>query len=181
MVGTIEWKRELRERGVGVNLPDFALLYVSVRLCFWFACFWAIIGVIWRPPLSSVGLIAVFLLLLIAVEWVSRRLAAEKPLPFPFQGTETVQQQMIRTTTAGGLDRLNGTFWAEFPADALTTTVHIPFCPAFKSVPKVQVLPMEETDANLRVVSPKAFGVRVDVRRENLDVHRLCFAVVAEG
>jgi len=92
---------------------------------------------------------------------------------------DTVQQRMTRSTTAEGLDRLEGTFWAEFPADAMTTTVHIPFCPAFESVPKVQVFPVEETDANLRIVSTKTFGMRVDVRRNNLGIDRLCFAVVA--
>jgi len=160
-------------------MPDFGrLLLVVVRLSFWFACYWAIIGVVWRPPLASVGLVALFLVLLVAIEWASQRLIAKK-LPSPLPKCDTVQQRMTRSTTAEGLDRLEGTFLAEFPVDAMTTTVHIPFCPAFESVPKVQVFPVEETDANLRIVSTKTFGMRVDVRRNNLDIDRLCFAVVA--
>jgi len=164
--------------------PNFCRLLSAVcRLCFWFACFWAVIGVAWRPPLASVLLIALFLVLLVAIEWTSRRLTAKKlppsPSPSPLPETESIQQQMTRTKTVEGLDHLEGTFWAEFPADAMTTTVHIPFCPAFERVPAVQVFPLDETDASLRVVSPKMFGVRVDVKRSNFDINRLCFAVIA--
>ena len=154
------------------------LLWV-IRLSFWFACFWAIIGTVWRPPLASVGLIVIFLVLLIAIEWVSRCLAAKKSSPPP--ATEAVQQQMIRSKTAEGLGRINGTFWAEFAEDAVTTTVHIPFCPAFENIPTVQVFPMDKTDSSLRLVSAKPFGVRVDVKRNRMDINRLCFTVVAEG
>jgi hypothetical protein len=94
---------------------------------------------------------------------------------------EAVQQQMIRTKTAEGRDRLDGTFWAEFPEEAMTTTVHIPFCPAFDRVPKVQVFPVNAADASLRVSLPKTFGVRVDVKRNHLEIDRLCFAMIAEG
>jgi len=94
---------------------------------------------------------------------------------------EHVQQQMIRTKTAEGLERLDGTFCVEFPADAMTATVHIPFCPAFEKVPKIQVFPVDETDASLRIISPKVFGVRVDVKRNDSAIHRLCFAIVVEG
>ena len=151
-----------------------------IRFCFWFACFWVIIGVAWRPPLASVGLIAIFLVLLVAIEWVSRRLAPKTMPASSLPETDTVQQQMTRFTTAEGLDRLEGTFWADFPENAMTTTVHISFCPAFERVPRVQVFPKNATDTNLRVVSPKTLGVRVDVKRNNPAITRLCFTIVAE-
>ena len=155
------------------------------RLTFWFACFFVIVGVVWRPPLSSVGLIAIFLVLLVALEWVSRRLTTKKLPPLPLPESETIQQQMSRTRTAQGLDRLTGTFWAEFSEDVRTTTVHIPFCPAFERVPNVQVFPVDAADVSLRIISPKTFGVRVDVKRNNsqsnLEDNRIGFAVVAEG
>jgi hypothetical protein len=88
---------------------------------------------------------------------------------------------MIRSRTSEGLDRLEGTFWAEFPEDAMTTTVHIPFCPAFERTPKVQVFPVDETDTQLRITSQKPFGVRVDVKRNTVEIDRLCFAMTAEG
>jgi hypothetical protein len=88
---------------------------------------------------------------------------------------------MTRCTTAEGLDRLDGTFWAEFPANAMTTTVHIPFCPAFERIPKVQVFPVDEADVQLRITSQKTFGVRVDVKRNNMETDRLRFAIIAEG
>lgn len=158
-------------------------LLQTLRLPFWFACFWAVIGTVWRPPLASVGLIAFFLILLVLVEWGSRRFATKK-LPKGQSAVpvdETVRQQMIRSKTAEGLERLDGTFWAEFPAEAMTATVHIPFCPAFERVPTVQVFPVDETDAHLRIASPKTFGVRVDVKRNNVEMERFQFAVIAEG
>jgi hypothetical protein len=136
--------------------------------------------VVWRPPLASVGLLVIFLGLLVVVEWASRRMASQRLFPSTTPETESVQQQMTRTTTENGLDKLEGVFWAKFPENATTTTVHIPFCPAFASVPNIQVFPVDETDANLRVVSPKVFGVRIDVKRSNLEAHRLCFAIIAE-
>ena len=186
MVGRIE-TADYRQQAVADNFverssTDSAAVFVTViRLTFWFACFWAIIGVAWRPPLASVGLIAIFLLLLVAIEWTSRRLTPKQISLHSLPVRETVQQQMTRSTTAEGLDRLEGTFWAVFSANAMTATVHIPFCPAFERVPKVQAFPMDGTDVSLRIVSPKIFGVRVDVKRNNLAVHRLCFVVIAEG
>ena len=164
-------------------LPNWhRVLLQAVRLSFWFACFWAIVGVAWRPPLASVGLVALFLLLCVAVEWTSRRLATKKlPKIKTKPAEETVSQQMIRSKTSEGSDRLEGTFWAEFPEDAMTATVHIPFCPAFERNPEVQVFPVDETDAQLRIASQKTFGVRIDVKRNTVDIDRVCFALTAEG
>jgi len=172
--------------------PYSFLLSSSIRLSFWFACFWAVVGVVWRPPLASVGLIALFLVLLVAIEWASRRLITRPSIAEEWSECEdaepmedNIQQQIVRTKTPEGLDRLEGTFLVEFPADTLTATVHIPFCPAFERVPKVQAFPVDESDVNLRIASPKAFGVRVDVKRSNLQGNlegdRLRFAVIAEG
>ena len=158
-----------------------ALLHV-IRFSFWFACFWAVVGVTWRPPLASVGLMGIFLALLVAVEWVTRRLTSKKTptVDIAEPMDETVRQQIIRSRTAEGLDRLDGTFWAEFSADAMTTTVHIPFCPPFERVPRVQVFPMNETSAHLRIAAPKTYGVRIDVRRNDGEPDQLCFGFVVE-
>jgi len=149
----------------------------------WFACFWAVVGTAWRPPLASIGLIGIFLVLLLAVEWGSRHLTEKKlPKSVPDEPIdENLRQQVIRSKTAEGLDRLDGTFWTEFPAEAMTATVHIPFCPAFERVPSVKVFPVDATDVQLRVAAPKKFGIRIDVKRSNLEIDRLCFAVIAEG
>jgi hypothetical protein len=137
--------------------------------------------------LASVGLVALFLLLCIAVEWASRRLFAKNgaivtlPKGRIEPEEETVRQQMIRSKTPEGLDRLEGTFWTEFSEDAMTATVHIPFCPAFERTPKVSVFPVDEADALLRISLPKTFGVRIDVKRNTVEIDRLCFALTAEG
>jgi hypothetical protein len=155
----------------------------AIRLPFWFACFWAVVGTAWRPVLESVGLVTFFLILLIVLEWTSRRLTVKRiPKNESVEPVgETVRQQMFRTKTAAGLDRLDGTFWADFAADVMTTTVHIPFCPAFEQVPKVQAFPLDEADVQLRITTQKTFGVRVDVRRSSKEIDRLRFAIIAEG
>ena len=193
MVGTLETADGRRRTAVGkqrlaegewqktlLSFTFCRLLSAVCRLSFWFACSLAVIGTIWRSPLASIILIAIFLVLLVTVEWVSRRLTS-RTLPSPSQESETVRQQMSRTTTTEGLDRFEGTFWVEFPTDALTTTVHVPFCPAFGKVPKVQTFPADATAASLRIVSLKTFGVRIDVKRNNPEDARLCIAIVAEG
>ena len=182
----------------------FLLTSRSFRLPLWFASILAIIGTAWRPPQSSIGLLAIFLILLVVAEWLSRRLTIMRipsSLNTPSKATlsktaepdaaetmdDTILQQMIRSKTAEGLDRLDGTFCVEFPAEVLTATVHIPFCPAFEHIPKVQVFPADESlQATLRITSPKTYGVRVDVKRNNaasdrFHVDRFHFAVIAEG
>jgi len=130
-------------------------------------------------------LLVFFITLLIVVEWATRRLTTKKLSPSSKTGLtdpmdETIQQQMIRSKTSEGSDRLDGTFLVLFPAKAMTATVHIPFCPAFERVPKVQVFPVDEADAQLRIVTIKMFGVRIDVKRSHPTTHRLRLAVVAE-
>ncbi|MDR0328365.1 MAG: hypothetical protein LBI05_08735 [Planctomycetaceae bacterium] len=158
-------------------------LLQAIRLPFWFACFWAVVGTAWRPLPASVGLITLFLGLLLVMEWASRRLMGKRvPKDEPAEpADEAVRQQIIRTQTAEGKERLDGTFWAEFSADAMTTTIHIPFCPAFDRVPAVQAFPLDDTDVQLRITSQKTFGVRVDVKRNSREIDRLRFAVIAEG
>ena len=172
-----------------LSLPNLHReLLLVIRLTFWFACFLAIVGVFWRPPLASVALLSFFLALLVAVEWASRRLSSKEvkvkqssPSAESLESSdETVQQQITRSRTSEGIDRFEGTFWAEFPVDAMTATVHIPFCPAFERVPKVQVFHGDETDASLRITSLKTLGMRIDVKRNDAEIDRLCFVVVAE-
>ena len=163
------------------NILSPNCFFLALRLPFWFACVLAIVGVAWRTPLESVGLLAIFLLLLVAFEWGSRRISTTKsPVKKSLsdETDENVQQRITRSKTAEGLDRLDGTFVAEFPVDAMTATVHIPFCPAFESAPEVQVFPLDESDANIRISSIKPFGMRVDVKRSDAEIDRISFAVI---
>lgn len=159
--------------------PHFFLQ--SVRWPFWFACLLAAIGVVWPSPLVSIVLLFLCLVLLVAIEWAVRWTGP--PLTggtSPTQCDENVQQQITRSKTAEGNDRLDGTFLVTFPADTMTVTVHIPFCPAFQRVPNVQVFLVDKTNASLRMISPKTFGVRVDVKRNDQETQFLRFAIVVE-
>jgi len=159
-------------------LTSNALLQ-SVRLPFWFACFLAVVGVTWRSPLASVVLLSFCLALLVAIEWAVRRFSSkDATAPLKGVGHDNVQQQIVRSQTAEGRDRLDGTFWVNFPADAMTTTMHIPFCPAFQRVPHVQVFPLDKTD--VRIISPKTFGVRVDVKRRDPETQHCRLTIVVE-
>ena len=170
-------------------------LLLAIRLSVWFACFWAIAGTFWRPPLTTLALTLFFLAIVFAVEWFSqtfqtktgkaktcllKRLQTKTTTP---NNTKIPQTQPLlqntRSKTPEGLDRLEGTFWADFPDGAKTVTVHIPFCPAFSQVPKLQIFPVDEPEANVRIVQAKPHGIRVDVKRSHLDSSRLCFAFEA--
>ena len=166
----------------------------SVRWPFWFACFWAAAGVFWRDPFSSVLLISVFLLLLVAVvrlprRWEIRQLQRIKIADTGAVNAESmdadavdgvIHQQLIRSRTSAGQERLDGTFWAEFPPGTMTVTVHIPFCPPFAGVPKVQVYPIDDSGVHVRIVLPKPYGVRIDVKQNHRHKDRICLAMIAE-
>jgi hypothetical protein len=98
----------------------------------------------------------------------------------PIQCGENVLQQIIRSKTPEGIDRLEGTFLVTFSADTMTVPVHIPFCPAFQRVPNVQVFLADKANAGLRVISPKTFGVRVDAKRNDQETQFLRFVLVVE-
>lgn len=152
----------------------------------WFASFLAIAGIVWRPPWASAALIVLLLGIIGTLDWAARRWNSPKwsldvnPNEEGEAIEETVLQQMIRSKTSEGLERLDGTFLAEFLADSMTTTVHIPFCPAFERVPTVQVFAADESDAHLRIASAKPFGIRVDVKRKSLTTDKIRFVVIAE-
>jgi len=170
-------------------------LLLVIRLSFWFACFWTVIGTLWRPPLASLGLLFIFLVLTAVVEWLSRQLNPKyAPAESRLMPSDTPNapwlQKMTRIKTEEGLDRLEGTFLAEFPEGAATTTVHIAFCPAFEQTPTIQIFPLgdipdSETDSSFRIVQSKPYGVRIDVKRTDLhtesDTDRMYFTIVAEG
>ena len=85
------------------------------------------VGTVWRPPDSSVGLLVLFLVLVVGIEWLARRLNTPKLPDAAESMDETILQHMIRSKTAEGLDRLEGTFLVQYPPEVMTATVHIPF------------------------------------------------------
>lgn len=105
---------------------------------------------------------------------------ADDPEDADLLSDERTTRQTVRLRTEEGRDRLEGTFRIEFRDDQLTSSVHIPFCPPFETVPSVQAFLLDEADAKLSVADPQLFGVRVDVKRDRSAPLRLRIAVLAE-
>lgn len=94
---------------------------------------------------------------------------------------EGTTQRTIRCRTEEGIDRFEGTFLVEFRPDQSTASVHVPFCPAFETIPSVDVYFLDEADAKLNVAETQLFGTRIDVKRKASAPTKFPIAVVAEA
>lgn len=90
-------------------------------------------------------------------------------------------QHIVRTRTEAGTDRFEGTFLIEFLDRQGTAGIHIPFCPAFGSVPRIEAFLLDEEAAKIAAMTPHPYGVRIDVKREPAAASRFHIAVVAEA
>lgn len=93
---------------------------------------------------------------------------------------ENTLSQVVRTRTEENRERLEGTFCVEFLPDQWTTTIHVPFCPAFDTPPHVEAFVLDEEDVKLTIFEPKTFGVRIDVKKRSRETSRLHIAITAE-
>jgi hypothetical protein len=92
----------------------------------------------------------------------------------------SVTQKIVRRSAETGKDRLEGTFLVEFHDDQLTSTIHIPFCPAFESNPNVEVFLLDDVDIKWNIFKPRHFGVRIDFKRNSFETKKIRIMVVAE-
>ncbi len=96
---------------------------------------------------------------------------------------EGVSQQIVRRRTADGSDCLEGTFCVQFPvewpAKTQQVTIHVPFCPAFQTVPRVETFLLDDAAAKIQSSNVYPHGVAVDVRRDSMDVAMLHFCLTA--
>ena len=148
-------------------------LFLTTQFVLWTACILAIFGVFWRTvPFEPRILLFGFVVALIAV---AELVWWKRPASFPSLIEDELEeeefdadalQRIVRSRTEDGMERLEGTFLVEFAPDQRTASVHVPFCPAFETVPAVEALPLEG-DATLSIVTPRPFGVRIDVKRQD--------------
>jgi len=154
-------------------------LFVTTQFALWTACVLALFGVFWRsvPFEPSILLFGFFVALVAVAELVWWKRPTSIPLPAEEELEEEAfdagaLQQIVRSRTEDGAERLEGTFLVEFTPNQRTASVHVPFCPAFETTPTVEVLPLEG-DAMASVDSPRPFGVRVDVKRKDEEPVRI--------
>jgi hypothetical protein len=155
-----------------VNYSLSIYVLILSRLVLYPAAFLALCGFAWRTqPLFSAPQIGLFFLgivlagLIFFVEKKShsaRQLCRGRSSAVP----SNTQQHIIRHRTEIGTDRLEGTFLVEFQENQLTATLHIPFCPAFTAMPKIEVCVLDADDAKTTLVQIQPFGVRIDVKRQ---------------
>lgn len=93
---------------------------------------------------------------------------------------ENTLQQIVRRRTEDGRDRLEASYLVEFENEQLTVVVHLPFCPVFNTVPKVEAFLLDESSAKVILSETRVFGIRIEVKREKTAGSRLHLVVIAE-
>ncbi|MDR1053353.1 MAG: hypothetical protein LBL39_04180 [Planctomycetaceae bacterium] len=92
--------------------------------------------------------------------------------------TDNKTQQITRSKTESGGEKLEGYFLVEFGNDQLTASVHVPFYPVFDKLPEVEAYLVDAVEAKLTVAKVQRFGARIDVKRANNSVNNLRLVVV---
>jgi hypothetical protein len=98
-----------------------------------------------------------------------------------FENDTLITQQILRRQTKEGTDRLEGNYLVEFFNDQSTATIHVPFCPAFDSVPKIEVFRLDNVEIKWNIFEPRNFGVRIDIKKSFCQTNRIRIMVVAES
>ena len=92
---------------------------------------------------------------------------------------DSITQQIVRRRTESGSEQVEGTFVIQFSEQELTKTLHVPFCPAFASLPNIETFLLDGESCKINLVKPQPFGVRVDVKRTSRSPEQVRIAVVA--
>jgi hypothetical protein len=79
--------------------------------------------------------------------------------------TSDVVQQLVRTRSAAGLDRMQGWLRTEFEPTERNATLHVAFCPPFDETPKLTVLQVSGPATRVKPVQLLPYGVRLEVKR----------------
>lgn len=77
--------------------------------------------------------------------------------------------RMTRTTMPEGTDRLEGVSVAEFAAGQSTTTLHIPFHPAFSRAPNFECQTSEGAAVRIKGSAAYTYGGRIELKRSGND------------
>lgn len=151
----------------------------------------AVIGLsIWMPgsSLYAVGLFWVFLLFGDAVHWTASDERSPKPRMHsvttflaPEESPETsepalpeedasllpeepLQERLVRSQTEEGRERVEGTVRIRFEPGQRIGHAHIPFCPAFVSVPQFECEQIEGPEGRIKPTQVQPFGARVEAK-----------------
>ena len=88
------------------------------------------------------------------------------PLALPAAGalSPEVVQQLTRTQTPAGIDRLSGWLQTSLEAAERTSVVHVAFCPPFATAPRIAVRQASGPPARIRSVTILPHGVRLEIK-----------------
>ncbi len=111
--------------------------------------------------------------------WFSaKKLSALKP-PFPVNPAAT--QVIQRFRTEDGHERLEATLSIDFMESQKMAVFHVPFCPAFPSVPEIETRIENNIDATVTVTTVQPFGVRIEIKRAAEMPNRLRVVLLARS
>jgi len=75
-----------------------------------------------------------------------------------------VVQQLTRSQAADGSELLTGFLRLAFAPGQRTASVHVAFCPPFKSAPRLEVRQCEGPSARVKTVQLLPYGARLDLK-----------------
>jgi hypothetical protein len=90
-------------------------------------------------------------------------------------------QQIIRSKTESGVEKLVCYFLVEFVEGQLAASVHVPFYPSFDKLPEVEAYLVDVLDVKLTVAKTQHFGTRIDIKRVSKSADKLRLVVIVLG
>jgi hypothetical protein len=121
------------------------------------------------PGTSPVGLIVLWTVLLaeqvFAWTWLVRpRLVAPRQDVLALAPDAVLVQQLIRTRSPDGSERISGHVRVPLVAGQRTAHAHVAFCPPLESVPRIEVDQLDGPESRIKAAQVLLLGVRFDVK-----------------
>ena len=76
-----------------------------------------------------------------------------------------VVQQLVRSRSAAGADRLQGWLRTDFEPSERNATLHVAFCPPFDETPKLTVRQVSGPASRIKPMQLMPYGVRLELKR----------------
>lgn len=162
----------------------------------------AALGIIFLPPTSSLrdNVAAVLILLTLSIcgaiilrvkkksasvkkigEEIDEEFEESAEAEFSSLDPNTMQK-LTRTRIASGEEQISAILRADFAAQQLSTTLHLPFCPPFSVPPRVSIFPLAENEKlNCSVPRTLSAGVRIDLKRTQTAAAQYWIEVIVNG
>jgi|GEM_PF-6809257 len=107
--------------------------------------------------------------------WFLKRQSSVKYIPVK----TLAKSQDFKYTVVRTNDSVRGTICVLMKSETKQCTVHVPFCPPFEDVPKILLKQVSSHDVKLNLVFVRPYGMKIDIRKNNLPPR--CRAIVVKS